>query len=91
MFTLAIFVHCVGRMAWTTGLSNMCLKSLLHRESWKAVEWGSQALLYLIGVCHVVVTLQVFKLVEDPDKMAKCLVNLSNIYELQVWGRGGGK
>jgi hypothetical protein len=34
--------------------------------------------------------LQVFKLVEDPDKMAKCLVNLSNIYELQVMERGDG-
>jgi hypothetical protein len=32
-------------------------------------------------MCDVV---QVFKLVDDPDKMAKCLVNLSNLYELQV-------
>ena len=82
--TLAIFVHYVGRMAWTMGLSNMCLKSLLNRKNWKAIELGASIVVSDWCVCHVVVTLQVFKLVEDPDKMAKCLVNLSNIYELQV-------
>jgi hypothetical protein len=49
----------------------------------------------VVGVCHASTcthrklaythnVLQVFKLVDDPDKTAKCLVNLSNLYELQV-------
>lgn len=34
-------------------------------------------------------SLAVFEMIDDTDKVAKCLINLANLYELQVRGRAG--
>jgi hypothetical protein len=35
-------------------------------------------------------SLAVFEMIDDTDKVVKCLINLANLYELQVKGRKQG-